>query len=944
MPSLKEAILAAASVALVVYAPALGLGALGTAIVQVGGAVVLSAASKAMMPKQGRLGRQGGQAERAMRDRKVSIREPAAPRDLVYGTVRKGGVIVYINSSKDPSLGNGNNVLDLVVVLAGHSVQSIGAVYFDDKIALDANGVAQGPYASSILPKPRQIAKRTSPWTGNSTLNAQIIAAVAAEQAIFDAEYNDQFPLRSDAVTVAKRLGTPDQTSFTMLRAANQTTFTILPDWTAFSVEGSASWTSAHRLAGCAAIHLRMYYTPDRFPNGIPNISVDIVGKNDILDPRDNVRRFTTNAALCVADYMSLQDFSLGAQIGAADGIDSNSLIEAANICDETVNVPGGGTQARYTCNGTVTLAETPQTIIEMMLAAMAGSCVWLGGAWRIRAGAYRTPTVTLTDNDVRAGGLSLETRVSRTQNANAVRGTFISPANDSQVDDFPAYESAAYLAEDGGERRWLDLALPFTNTASMAQRLARIELERIRRQMTVTLGGKLSAWRVSAGGTVMLTYARWGLTAKPFEVQGLTLQLAGTDQPELVPDLVLRETSPLVYDFDAAEAAIYAAAPRTNLPSAFDIAPPSSLTVSESLYITRDGSGVKALARLDWLAPETGFGVEYIVSSRPDGGVFEQRGRTADLFFEILDIDPGNFEFSVKAVTILGVSSAPVTTDREIFGLAAPPVILTGANLQSAGGLAVLEWDQSTDLDVRQGGSIVIRHSTSSSPAWANSVSMKTVSGGMQLAVVPLKPGAYLLRARDASGVAGPVVILTTDGIQAVGFAAVTTLQEDDEFSGTKDGTAEVDAVLQLAALGNFDDAADVDAIANVDVMGKFGTSGTYSFAAGMDLGSLRRVRLRSVIASTIVSLGDNIDTRPGSVDTFVNFDGEDGGDVDAEVQVRTSQTDPAISPDWSGWVRVDSHEVSAWGVQARAILTSTDAEFSPAVENLRLVAEEVS
>ena len=891
MPSLKEAFLAAASVALVVAAPALGLGVLGTIAVQVGGAVVLSAASKAMMPKQGRL---GGQAERAMQDRKVSIREPAAPRDLVYGTVRKGGVIVYINSSKDPSLGNGNNVLDLVVVLAGHSVQSIGAVYFDDKIALDANGVAQGPYASS---------------TG-------------------------------DAVTVAKRLGTPDQTSFIIRRLRS---YARPFNFGGPSVPRSV-WTSAHRLAGCAAIHLRMYYTPDRFPNGIPNISVDIVGKNDILDPRDNVRRFTTNAALCVADYMSLQDFSLGAQIGAADGIDSNSLIEAANICDETVNVPGGGTEARYTCNGTVTLAETPQTIIEMMLAAMAGSCVWLGGAWRIRAGAYRTPTVTLTDNDVRAGGLSLETRVSRTQNANAVRGTFISPANDSQVDDFPAYESAVYLAEDGGERRWLDLALPFTNTASMAQRLARIELERIRRQMTVTLGGKLSAWRVSAGGTVMLTYARWGLTAKPFEVQGLTLQLAGTDQPELVPDLVLRETSPLVYDFDATEAAIYAAAPRTNLPSAFDIAPPSSLTVSESLYITRDGSGVKALARLDWLAPETGFGVEYIVSSRPDGGVFEQRGRTADLFFEILDIDPGNFEFSVKAVTILGVSSAPVTTDREIFGLAAPPLILTGANLQSAGGLAVLEWDQSTDLDVRQGGSIVIRHSTSSSPAWANSVSMKTVSGGMQLAVVPLKPGAYLLRARDASGVAGPVVILTTDGIQAVGFAAVTTLQEDDEFSGTKDGTAEVDAVLQLAALGNFDDAADVDAIANVDVMGKFGTSGTYSFAAGMDLGSLRRVRLRSVIASTIVSLGDNIDTRPGSVDTFVNFDGEDGGDVDAEVQVRTSQTDPAISPDWSGWVRVDSHEVSAWGVQARAILTSTDAEFSPAVENLRLVAEEVS
>jgi len=849
------------------------LGVVGSFLVKVGGSILLSAVSKALMPKRGGQGGQGSAAT-AMQDRKVSVRAPAAPRDLVYGSMRKGGVIVYINSSKAPGSDAGNDLLDLVIVIAGHTVESIGAVYFDDEVALNASGVAQGRYVGGV--------------------------------------------------TVAKRLGAVGQT--------------------AFAIANDADWTSAHRLSGCAAIHLRLTYTPDRFPQGIPNVSVDIQGKNDILDPRDDVRRYTDNAALCVADYMSLRDFSLGAQIGAADGIDSDSLIEAANICDETVDIPGGGTQARYTCNGTMTLAETPQAIIEVMLGAMAGNCAWLGGAWRIRAGAYRTPTVTLTDNDVRAGGMSLETRVSRTQNANAVRGTFISPANNSQVDDFPAYESAVYLAEDGGERRWLDIALPFTNSASMAQRLARIELERIRRQMTVNLSGKLSAWRVSVGGTVMLTYARWGLAAKPFEVQGLTLQLTGTDQPELVPDLVLRETSPLVYDFDATEAAIYAAAPRTTLPSAFDIAPPSSLTVSESLYITRDGAGVKALARLDWLAPESGFVVEYVVCARPAGGVFEERGRTADLFFEILDIDPGNFEFRVKGVSILGVSSATITTAREIFGLAAPPVILTGVNLQSAGGLAILEWNRSTDLDVRQGGSIVIRHSTSAAPTWANSVSMKTVSGGMQLAVVPLKPGAYLIRARDASNISGPVVTLTTDGIQAVGFAAVTTLQEDDEFSGADDGTNEVGGLLRLGAAGNFDLAADVDEIANVDVFGGYLTAGVYSFAAGMDLGAIRRVRLRSVIKSTIISLGDNIDTREGSVDTWLNFDGEDGGGVDVEVQVRTSQTDPAISPDWSDWLRVDSHEVSAWGVQARANLASNDSQFSPAVEELRLTAEEVS
>jgi hypothetical protein len=841
----------------------IGATALGSALLKIGGSVLLSFASAALMPKP----------KQSLQDRKVTVRSPIAPRDLVYGRVRKGGVIVFVHSTESQ-----NNLLHVVVVFAGHRIKKIGNIYFDGKLAVLAN----------------------------ADVGSDVFAGHA---------------------NVERRLGLPGQTAFAGLIASVPT-----------------KWTQNHRLSGCAVAYFRLTASTNVYPSGVPNISADIEGKDDILDPRTGTRGYSENAALCVADYMSLVDFSLGAQIGAADGIDEDTLIEAANICDELVVVPGGGTEKRYTCNGLMSLSETPQTIIEAMLGAMAGSIAWLGGAWRIRAGAYRIPTVTLTDNDVRAGGMTLETRVSRTDSANAVRGTFISPENDWQPDDFPAYESAAYLAEDGNERRWRDVALPFTISASTAQRLARISLESLRRQMTVNLSGKLSAWRVSVGGTVMLTYARWGLSAKPFEVQGLTLQLAGNETPELVPDLVLRETSPLVYDWDATEAAIYAAAPRTTLPSAFDIPPPGAPTVSESLYVTRDGAGVKALARLDWIASPSGFVSEYIVATRLSGGEWIERGRTADLFFEVLDIDPGNWEFRVKAVSNLGVSSPYATTAREIFGLASPPVALTGANLQSAGGLAILEWVRSPDLDVRIGGSIVIRHSTATSPTWVNSVSMKTVAGGMELAVVPLKPGAYLLRARDSSGIYGPEVFLRTDGIQAIGFAPITTLQEDDEFSGVKVGTAEDIGVLRLAAIGNFDLEPDVDAIDNVDALGGYGTSGIYNFAAGMNMAALRRLRLRSVIASSIISLGDNIDTRDGSVDGWLNFDGEDGGEVDVEVQVRTSQTDPAIAPDWSDWSRVDSSEISAWGVQARALLTSTDPGFSPAIDTLRLEAEEVS
>jgi len=349
---------------------------------------------------------------------------------------------------------------------------------------------------------------------------------------------------------------------------------------------------------------------------------VDLEGKNDIWDPRTQASVYSENPALCLADYMANTTWGIGARIGQPDGIDEMALIEAANICDEPVALAGGGTELRYACNGVITLSEVPKTIIEGLLTSFAGRCAFSGGSWRIHAGAWRAPSVALTADHVREAGLTLATRVTMSSNFNGVRGQFVSPENDWQPDDFPAYASAAYLAEDGGEQKWRDISLPFTISATMAQRLAKIELERARRQMTVRLSGKLSAWAATVGDVVTLSYDRWGFAAKPFEVQGVSLDLAASgDAALLLPELVLRETSPRVYDWAASEAQIYAAAPRTALPNAYDIPAPGPPTVTEDLYITRDGGGLKVLARVAWEAAPSGFVAGYQLQARQSAG-----------------------------------------------------------------------------------------------------------------------------------------------------------------------------------------------------------------------------------------------------------------------------------------------------------------------------------
>jgi len=830
-------------------------------VTRLGGMLLLSAASKALMPQM-------------QSNRTVTVREPVRARDIVYGRTRKGGTIVFLHTTgKAPGYGTGTSLLHLVVVLSAGPIQSIGAVYFDGVLAVDAAGVAQDR------------------WAG--------------------------------LVTIDKRLGDPNQTAFAGLIAA-----------------AGGKWTSAHRLRGVAAVYLTLKYSSDAFPGGIPNISFDIAGKSDVLDPRTGLRGYSENPALCIADYMSLTPYGLGAAIGDEGGTTSADLIEAANICDEAVTLSGGGTEPRYTLNGVITLSDAPKTLIEAMLTSMAGSALNPDGSWRIRAGAYRTPTVSLTPDEAR-GPLKLTTRVSRQDNFNAVRGKFVSPENDWQPDDFPAWTSATYQTEDNGEQVWSDITLPFTISSSMAQRLAKIHLERRRRQMRVDFAGKLSAWRATVGDVVSLTYARWGMTAKPFEASSVGLAFDGG---ALVPDLVLTETSPLVYDWTASEQQIYAAAPRSTLPSPFDVQLPGAPTVTESLYVTRSGDGVKALATLIWSISDLALVQYFEVQGSLAGGAWQDLGRANAATLDVLDITPGAWVFQVRAVSYTGVRSAWASTAATIYGLAALPAALTGVTLQSAGGLAVLKWDRHPDLDVRIGGAIVIRHSSVAAPGWSSSVSMDRIQGGQAIGVVPMKPGTYLLAAEDSGGRLGPVTAIATDGSGILAYSPLDMLYDASIFGGTKTGVQIwPSGGLVLTSTATFGAIPLVSAAPSIgwpDLHAR--AEGIYQFAPTIDLGVVKLIRLRSEVNHQGLGLADRISRRTGLVSSWASFGGAGAAVTDVIMEFSQTPDDPASGGAlWSGWARVDAHEMSTRGIRGRARLTTTDAAYSPRVTLLKLQAE---
>ena len=67
----------------------------------------------------------------------LNIREAAGAQEYVYGQVRKGGVLTYIDET-----GTDNKYLHLVIVLAGHEVEEIGDIYINDEVVtIDGSGI-----------------------------------------------------------------------------------------------------------------------------------------------------------------------------------------------------------------------------------------------------------------------------------------------------------------------------------------------------------------------------------------------------------------------------------------------------------------------------------------------------------------------------------------------------------------------------------------------------------------------------------------------------------------------------------------------------------------------------------------------------------------------------------------------------------------------------------
>ena len=308
------------------------------------------------------------------------------------------------------------------------------------------------------------------------------------------------------------------------------------------------------------------------------------------------VSTYTENAALCIADYVTMDQEigGYGYEYGTDTDVTYAPLIAAANTCDEAVPLAGPFsppmTEPAYACNGKFNLDEPRGEILGNMLMSCAGRISEVGGqvtiwpaAWtgnQFAIGSDPGGGVVALGNFTGPGGIAAGSGIAWTGIGvrdlfNGVRGTYISPANKWSPSDFPPYaqdsihgytdgpaqyDYDANLAADGGDRRWKYVSLRFTISPAAAQRIAKIELLRCRLPLlgAAKLLLNMAAYVVTPLDLGLVTIPVLGWTAKQIEVTNARLRIEEGKEdgagPSMLVELDVCSADPNQYEWDTSE------------------------------------------------------------------------------------------------------------------------------------------------------------------------------------------------------------------------------------------------------------------------------------------------------------------------------------------------------------------------------------------------------
>ncbi len=681
-------------------------------------------------------------------------------------------------------------------------------------------------------------------------------------------------------------------------------------------------WTTAHRLRGIAYMYAQLKFNSDAFPQGLPNISAVIEGKK-VYDPRTSTTAYSNNAALCIRDYLTDTRYGLAC---SASEIDDTSFIAAANVCDENVTLAAGGTQKRYTLNGTFQTNGAPKKIIENMLTSCGGILTYTNGKFRLLVAEYRSPSITLTQDDFH-GPIQLAATQSQMENYNSIKGVYSPESNGFVATDYPPITSTTFVSEDNGETRYLDYDLPYTTNSPRAQRLAKIILYRNRQQVVLQCQLSMKGFNLAVGDTCYVTLPRYGFSNKVFEVAEWNIAVVGGQ--DLGVDVTLRETNSAVYDWNADETDFQE--DNSTLPDPFVI--PAPIVTATDIVQTFQQGAITTL-QVNVSSPSV-YANQFEVEARKVGDTtFTALGTQKGNIYELVNVqDATTYDIRARSISTFQTRSPYTTIQHTVAGKGTTlPSNVSDFTLDYLGPNALLTWTPVTDQDLSH---YVIRHqAVTSGGSFSNGITLaQKVSRPANSVIVPALEGTYFCVAVDKygnnSGTAAQAIGIIDQAPIAANFKQIASNTESPAFNGVKTNVIKPsdEDVLILSTTILFDSGQglfdDADGLFDGGPDGVVSNTGFYDFDSVIDLTAKQTARISFNITITRRQY-DAI--KPASQ-----------GTTDAQLLVATTDDDPTSgSATFTSFSRVVAGDYTARGFKFRLEMSTIDIDDTPVVSAL--------
>ncbi|EOG1934024.1 DUF1983 domain-containing protein [Providencia stuartii] len=413
-----------------------------------------------------------------------------------------------------------------------------------------------------------------------------------------------------------------------------------------YMLKNAPSWKEDMIGDGLAWLRLTLKYDAEKFPYGVPNVKVEVWGKQ-IYDPRTGKTVWSNNGALVILDYYR-------SYLNVPDSdIDFDAFKVAADLCDEPVMTPEGNTEPRYTINGAYELSESPASVLDHMHKCIAAEPTYVAGKHGILMQAYNGPAVLRIEPNQIIDTVNITPELGLRDATNAIYGTFVDAEQQYIQTDFEPVIVEEWVEEDGLEIKE-NIDYRFIVSPYQAARVTNLYLRKKRAGRRIQSKMNMDGYAYRPGDVCLLNLPHIGI--QDFECRVAEWKF----HPQEGVELLLEEDGPHIYEDIIGKP--FVRPPFTVLPTG-GVAPPLNLT----FVPTNIGEVVQGYLSWQSAAADVRYNTVNIIEN---GKVIQSIQVPSDRV-DLSGLVRGSYRAEVRSINAAGAMSAPAIVD---FDIQAPP------------------------------------------------------------------------------------------------------------------------------------------------------------------------------------------------------------------------------------------------------------------------------